>query len=111
MYLTRVLEVNTTEGWALINPGVVQEQLNLHLKPMGYLFGPDTSTANRATIGGMMGNNSAGSHSIVYGKTIDHVLQMDVVLASGEGRTLKEMQFEEAAARGGLEGRIADIVR
>ena len=54
---------------------------------MGFLFGPDTSTANRATIGGMMGNNSAGSHSILYGKTIDHVLEMDVVLASGEGRT------------------------
>src|SRR5678810_1098270 len=110
-YLNRVLEVNTEEQWALVEPGVVQEQLNLHLKPMGFLFGPDTSTANRATIGGMMGNNSAGSHSIVYGKTIDHVLQMDVVLASGEGRTLREMKFEEAVARGGIEGRIADIVR
>ena len=81
-YLNRVLEVNTEEGWALIEPGVIQEQFNLHLKPMGYLFGPDTSTANRATVGGMMGNNSAGSHSIIYGKTIDHVLEMDVVLSS-----------------------------
>src|SRR5256885_651830 len=54
-YLNRVLEVNTEEQWALIEPGVVQEQLNLHLKPMNYLFGPDTSTANRATVGGMMG--------------------------------------------------------
>src|SRR5438876_4369103 len=108
--LNRVLEVNSEERWAIVEPGVVQEQLNLHLKPMGFLFGPDTSTANRATIGGMMGNNSAGSHSIIYGKTIDHVLQMDVVLASGEGRTLREMKFEEAAVRGGLEGRIADIV-
>jgi FAD/FMN-containing dehydrogenase/Fe-S oxidoreductase len=110
-YLNRVLEVNTEERWAMVEPGVVQEQLNLHVKPMGFLFGPDTSTANRATIGGMMGNNSAGSHSIVYGKTIDHVLQMDVVLASGEGRRLSEMKFEEAVARGGIEGRIADIVR
>src|SRR6266446_462475 len=110
-YLNRVLEVNTQERWAMVEPGVVQEQLNLHLKPMGYLFGPDTSTANRATIGGMMGNNSAGSHSILYGKTIDHVLDMDVVLASSEGRTLREMKCEEAVARGGLEGRIADIVR
>ncbi len=108
--LNRVLEVNTEERWAMVEPGVVQEQLNLHLRPMGYLFGPDTSTANRATIGGMMGNNSAGSHSILYGKTIDHVLEMDVVLASGEGRTFREMKFEEAVARGGLEGRIADIV-
>src|ERR671922_1176439 len=84
--LNRVLEVNTEERWAMVEPGVVQEQLNLHVKPMGFLFGPDTATANRATIGGMMGNNSAGSHSILYGKTIDHILQMEVVLASGEGR-------------------------
>ena len=64
--------------------GVVQEQLNLHLTPTGYLFGPDTSTSNRATLGGMIGNNSAGSHSILYGKTIDHVLEMHVTLADGE---------------------------
>src|SRR5437762_4443514 len=110
-YLNKVLEVNTEERWAIVEPGVVQEQLNLHVRPMGFLFGPDTSTANRATIGGMMGNNSAGSHSILYGKTIDHVLEMDVVLSSGEGKTLREMKFEEAVARGGLAGRIADIVR
>src|SRR5437016_913066 len=110
-YLNRVLEVNREEQWAIVEPGVVQEQLNLHLRPMGFVFGPDTSTSNRATIGGMMGNNSAGSHSIVYGKTIDHVLEMDVVLASGEGRRFKETKFEHAIARGGLEGRIADIVR
>jgi FAD/FMN-containing dehydrogenase/Fe-S oxidoreductase len=109
-HLNRVLEVNTEERWASVEPGVVQEQLNLHLRPTGYLFGPDTSTANRATIGGMIGNNSAGSHSILYGKTIDHVLEMDVILASGEGRTFREMKFEEASARGGLEGRVADIV-
>src|SRR5881628_1957175 len=109
-HLNRVLEVNTEERWAIVEPGVVQEQLNLHLRPMGFLFGPDTSTANRATLGGMMGNNSAGSHSIVYGKTIDHVLEMDVILSSGEGRRLREMKFEEAALRGELEARIADIV-
>src|SRR5438128_6476844 len=110
-YLNRVLEVNREERWVLVEPGVVQEQLNLHLRPMGFLFGPDTATANRATIGGMIGNNSAGSHSILYGKTIDHVLETHVVLASGEQRVLKEMTFGEAAKRSGLEGRIADIVR
>ena len=67
-HLNRVLEVNTEERWAIVEPGVVQEQLNLHLKPMGFLFGPDTSTANRATIGGMMGNNSAGSEERRVGK-------------------------------------------
>src|SRR5262245_26807312 len=109
-YLNRVVEVNTEEGWAIVEPGVVQEQLNLHLRPMGFLFGPDTSTANRATIGGMMGNISAGSHSILYGKTIDHVLEMDAALASGESRTFKEMTVDDARRRGGLEGRILEIV-
>src|SRR3954464_661752 len=109
-YLNKVLEVNREEHWALVEPGVVQEQLNVHLRPMGFLFGPDTSTANRATLGGMMGNNSAGSHSILYGKTIDHILEMNVVLASGERRVLKEMSFEEAGRSGGLEGRILDII-
>lgn len=109
-YLNRVVEVNTEERWAIVEPGVVQEQLNLHLRPMGFLFGPDTSTANRATLGGMMGNNSAGSHSILYGKTIDHVLEMDAILASGEQRTFKEITFDDARRRGGLEGRILEIV-
>jgi FAD/FMN-containing dehydrogenase/Fe-S oxidoreductase len=110
-YLHRVLEVNTEERWALVEPGVVQEQLNLHLRPTGYLFGPDTSTANRATLGGMMGNNSAGSHSIIYGKTIDHVLETHVVLASGEQRVFREMKFADAERMTGLEERIAEIVR
>src|SRR5262245_48653347 len=109
-YLNRVLEVNTEEKWAVVEPGVVQEQFNLHLRPMGFLFGPDTATANRATIGGMMGNNSAGAHSILYGKTIDHIVETQTILASGEHRTFKAMPFEEAERRGGLEGRIAEIV-
>ena len=110
-YLNKVLQVNTEERWALVEPGVVQEQLNLHLKPMGYLFGPDTSTANRATLGGMIGNNSAGSHSILYGKTIDHVLETHVVLSSGEQRVFREMSFNEASQIQGLEGRVAEIVQ
>src|SRR5215510_3508551 len=60
-YLNRVIEVNTEERWAIVEPGVVQEQLNLHLKPMGFLFGPDTSTANRATIRGLLGTNFLGA--------------------------------------------------
>jgi FAD/FMN-containing dehydrogenase/Fe-S oxidoreductase len=109
-YLNRVLDVNTEERWALVEPGVIQEQLNLHLKPKGFLFGPDTSTANRATLGGMMGNNSAGSHSILYGKTIDHVLETHVVLASGEQRVFREIPTADAKLMTGLEGRIAQIV-
>ena len=110
-YLNRVLEVNKEERWALVEPGVVQEQFNLHLRPLGFLFGPDTATANRATIGGMIGNNSAGSHSILYGKTIDHVLETHVALASGERRVFRQIPFEQAAATPGLESRIAAIAQ
>src|SRR5215475_9560929 len=108
-YLNRVLEVNSEERWAMVEPGVVQEQFNLHLRPLGFLFGPDTATANRATIGGMIGNNSAGSHSIIYGKTIDHVIETHAVLASGEGRVFGTLPFAEAERLGGIEGRIAEI--
>ena len=109
-HLDRVLEVNTEEGWAWVEPGLVQERFNRHLKPLGFLFGPDTSTANRATLGGMMGNNSAGSHSILYGKTIDHVLEVEAILASGERKLFKEIGFAEARGMPGLEGRVADII-
>src|ERR1700747_1092205 len=87
-YLHRVLEVNTEERWAIVAHGVVQEKFNLHLRPMAFLFGPDTSTANRATIGGMIGNNSAGSHSIVYGTTVANVHELEAVLADGSRTTL-----------------------
>ena len=68
---------------ARVQPGVVQEDLNRAAKRHGLGFGPDTSTSNRATLGGMIGNNSSGSESIVYGTTIDHVLSLEVVLADG----------------------------
>ena len=76
-------ELNTEEHWAWVQPGVVQDQLNAYLRPHGFLFGPDTSTRSRATIGGMTGNNSAGARSVIYGKTIDHVLEVKVVLSDG----------------------------
>src|SRR6201991_3988315 len=66
-----------------VEPGVVQEDLNRAVKPFGLGFGPDPSTSNRATLGGMIGNNSSGSESIVHGTTIDHVLELEVVLADG----------------------------
>src|SRR5262245_30324989 len=66
-HMNRVLEVNAEELWARVQPGLVQDELNHHVRPLGLLFGPDTSTSNRATLGGMMGNNSGGSHSMPYG--------------------------------------------
>jgi FAD/FMN-containing dehydrogenase/NAD-dependent dihydropyrimidine dehydrogenase PreA subunit len=82
-YLNRLLEVNVAERWARVEPGLVLDDLNARLRGTGLRFAPDLSTASRATVGGMMGNNSSGARSIVYGKTIDHVLDQHVVLADG----------------------------
>ena len=82
-YMNSILETNVEEGWVRIEPGVVQDQLSRHLRPLGFQFGPATSSASRATLGGMIGNNSAGSHSVLHGKTIDHVIELKVVLADG----------------------------
>ena len=73
-HMNQVLEVNAEEQWARVQPGLVQDELNHYVRPRGLLFGPDTSTSNRATLGGMIGNNSGGSHSIAYGLTVDHVV-------------------------------------
>ena len=66
-YMQNVLEVNKEELWCRVQPGLVQDELNAHVRALGLQFGPDTSTSNRATIGGMIGNNSAGAHSLTYG--------------------------------------------
>src|SRR5207237_6303513 len=78
-----ILEVNAEELWARVQPGLVQDNLNHHVRPRGLLFGPATSPSNRATLGGMLGNNSGGSHSIAYGLTVEHVLELTALLADG----------------------------
>lgn len=83
-YLNRVGVVDRDRMCVTVEPGVVLDRLNAHLAPLGLMFGPDVSTSDRATIGGMIGNNSAGARSLRYGKTVDHVRAVDVVLASGE---------------------------
>src|SRR6202030_2764426 len=80
-HMSRIIEIDAGHQLARVQPGVVQEQLNLAAAPHGLMFGPDTSTSNRATLGGMIGNNSAGSQSVRYGMTIDNVLALDVVLS------------------------------
>jgi FAD/FMN-containing dehydrogenase/Fe-S oxidoreductase len=82
-YFHRVLEVNAEERWARVEPGLVLDELNAQLAPLGLRFAPDISTASRATIGGMMANNSAGARSVLYGKTLDHVLEQVVCLSDG----------------------------
>ncbi|MBB65030.1 MAG: oxidoreductase [Waddliaceae bacterium] len=83
-YLNKILEINFEKGYALCEPGVVQDQLNQALAPHGYRLGPDTSTGNRATIGGMVGNNSSGAHSLRYGRTSEHCKSVEMVLYGGD---------------------------
>jgi FAD/FMN-containing dehydrogenase/Fe-S oxidoreductase len=108
-HMHRLLEVNAEEMWARVQPGLVQDELNDLIRGHGLVFGPDTSTSNRATLGGMMGNNSGGSHSIAYGLTVDHVLEIRAVLADGSEVVFGELTPAEFEAKGrapGLEGHI-----
>ncbi len=90
-YMNRILKLNCEEEYAVVEPGVVQDQLNAAVADHGQRFGPDTSTGNRATIGGMLGNNSAGAHSRRYGKTVDNVIGAALILSSGERLALGEL--------------------
>ncbi|HEV8143779.1 MAG TPA: FAD-linked oxidase C-terminal domain-containing protein [Methylomirabilota bacterium] len=110
-FMNHILEVNGEEKWVRVQPGVVQDELNHYVRPMSLLFGPDTSTSNRATIGGMLGNNSGGSHSIVYGLTVDHVLEITVLLSDGSRAVFGEITPDEFAARCRRQGLEGDIYR
>ncbi len=104
---TQILEVNETEQWVRLQPGVIRDELNIRLKPYGFLFGPETSTANRAMIGGMIGNNSCGSNSIIYGSTRDHLISAKVLLSDAseiELTSITKSQFEEKCNLETLEG-------
>lgn len=79
----KVLEINQKEKWARVHPGVVRDELNIALKPYGLHFSPETSTSNRCCIGGMFGNNSCGTHSLIYGSTRHHVIACKGVLSDG----------------------------
>jgi FAD/FMN-containing dehydrogenase/Fe-S oxidoreductase len=93
-----IVAIDPAARTARVQPGVVQAQLNQAAAAHGLAFGPDTSTANRATIGGMIGNNSAGSHSVRYGMTIDHVSAVDVVLSDASRATFGPVSPDRAAA-------------
>ncbi len=113
-YLNRLLEVNPAERWARVEPGIVLDELNAQLRPHGLRFAPDVSTSNRATIGGMMANNSSGARSVVYGKTIDHVLEQHAVLADGSIahlRSLPPAELESICAGETLEASACRTLR
>ena len=95
-HMRNIIEINTAEQWVRVQPGIVLDQLNLELKETGLFFAPDVATANRATIGGMIGNNSAGLRSVRYGKTIDHVMELKAVLSDGSEHEFKKLSRHEA---------------
>ena len=83
-YMRKVVEVNPEEHWVRTQPGIILDELNQQMRPHGLMFAPDPSTSNRGNVGGAIGNNSCGSHSVMWGKTIDHVRELSVVLSNGE---------------------------
>lgn len=111
-HFTKILEVNIEEQWVLVQPGVVRDELNRELKEHGYFFAPETSTANRAMIGGMIGNNSCGSNSVVFGSTREHLLEVDAVLSDGTTAHFEANETLEgsAALEEDLYGSIKEIL-
>ena len=116
--MNNILEVNTEERWARVQPGIVLEELNHRIRDTGLFFTPDPATSNRSNVGGAIGNNSCGSHSIVYGKTVDQVRELETVLSNGDLAQLGPLtpsQLESRLVKDGLEGQIyrevSDIIR
>jgi FAD/FMN-containing dehydrogenase len=84
---------------AVVEPGVTLDQLNEALSPHGLMFGPDVATSSHATIGGMVGNNSAGAHSILYGRTVENLVSLDVLLADGSVERFEEGSCDHSSGR------------
>ena len=113
-YINRVLDVDVERRTARVEPGIVLDELNAQLKPHNLRFAPDISTASRATLGGMMANNSAGARSVLYGITLHHVLEQHVVFADGSVAHLKDLtpsELDAACAENSIYGQGCRTVR
>jgi FAD/FMN-containing dehydrogenase/Fe-S oxidoreductase len=113
-YFNRILEINAAERWVRVEPGIVLDDLNAALSGHRLRFAPDISSASRATVGGMIANNSAGARSVLYGKTIDHVLDLHVLLSDGTLAWFRPVDaggLTHRAAGPGLESRCYREVR
>ena len=110
-HLNQVIEVNREEQWARVQPGIVLEQLNKHLAPFNLQYAPDPTTANRACVGGGIGNNTCGAHSVIYGKTLDHVKEVAVVLSDGSPAHFRALGPHELEAKLSGSGLERDIYR
>jgi len=94
-HFNKIIELNVSERWVRVEPGVILDELNKFLEPHGLFFGPETSTSNRCMIGGMVGNNSCGARSLIYGSTRDHTLEMKVILSDGSETNFKAINKDE----------------
>lgn len=110
-HFNRILELNEAEGWARVEPGVIRDDLNKYLHKSGWMFGPETSTASRAMIGGMIGNNSSGLHSIVWGDTRHNLLSAQVLLDDGSEVVLEALNNEELNQKVQLPTREGEIYK
>ncbi len=91
----KILEINAAERWVRLEPGVVPDEMNAILRGHGLLFGPETSTSSRCNIGGMIGNNACGLHSIVYGSVRDHIIEVKALLHDGSEVVFGELTEEQ----------------
>lgn len=108
-YMTRILEINPEQHWVRVEPGVILDELNKFAESYGLFFGPETSTSSRCMIGGMVGNNSCGAHSIIYGSTRDHTLEVKCILSDGSEAVFGNLsagEFMEKLSLRNLEGEI-----
>ena len=110
-FFTEVLEINQQQKWVRVQPGVIRDDLNAQLKSHGLMFGPETSTSNRAMIGGMIGNNSCGLHSIIWGDTRNNLLEVQGFLSDGSEVIFKNLNKEEYTAKLKVAGLEGDIYR
>ena len=110
-YLNHVVELNREESWVKVQPGIVLDQLNRYLAPHGLQYAPDPTTSNRACVGGGIGNNTCGAHSVIYGKTLDHIKEVDVVLSDATRAQFRSLEPHELEARLRGDGLESDIYR
>jgi FAD/FMN-containing dehydrogenase/Fe-S oxidoreductase len=98
-HFTKIIELNEEASWVRVQPGVIRDELNLFLHPYGLYFGPETSTANRAMMGGMVGNNSCGSNSVIYRSTREHLMEVTAFLSDGTEVVFKALSLDDFHAK------------
>jgi FAD/FMN-containing dehydrogenase/Fe-S oxidoreductase len=113
-YMRNILEVSPEERWARVQPGIVNNHLSAAVRQHGLMYGPDPVTSQRATVGGGIGNNSCGPHSVIYGKTLDHILEIESILSDGTRTHFAPITgepLEQRMLQDDLEGKIYREVR